>query len=197
MFVNDFDLNGTVEQIISVYDGDKSYPLALKHDLTKQLPGLLNKYPKYEMYKGQQVADIFPPEQLKRSVHLNAYVLETSLFFNDGTGHFTRKPLPVEAQLSTTMSAGVNDFDNDGFNDILLGGNLFNVKPEVGRYDASYGTFLKGNGRGDFKNIPAKKSGFRLNGEIRDMVEISTSKDKILVIARNNDSLQVLNILKR
>ncbi len=196
MYVNDFDLNGTVEQIISVYDGDKSYPLALKHDLTKQLPGLLKKYPKYEMYKGQQVTDIFPPEQLKRSIHLNAYVLETSLFFNDGTGHFSRKSLPVEAQLSITNTAIVNDFDNDGTDDILLGGNLFNVKPEVGRYDASYGTFLKGNGRGGFKSIAAKESGFRLNGEIRDMVEISTPKGKILVVARNNDALQVLNVLK-
>ena len=37
MYVNDFDLNGTVEQIICTYDGDKSYPLALKHDLTRQI----------------------------------------------------------------------------------------------------------------------------------------------------------------
>ena len=30
MYVNDFDLNGTVEQIICTYNGDKSYPLALE-----------------------------------------------------------------------------------------------------------------------------------------------------------------------
>jgi len=197
MYVNDFDLNGTVEQIVSVYDGEKSYPLALKHNLTQQLPGLLKKYPKYEMYKGQQISDIFPPEQLKNSIHLNAYVLETSLFLNDGTGHFTRKPLPIEAQFSTTSTAMANDYNGDGIDDILLGGNLYNVKPEVGRYDASYGTFLLGDGKGNFKYISSKLSGFHLNGEIRDMVEISTSKGKILVIARNNNSLQVLNILKR
>ena len=197
MYVNDFDLNGTVEQIVSVYDGEKSYPLALKHNLTQQLPGLIKKYPKYEMYKGQQISDIFPAEQLKNSIHLNAYVLETSLFLNDGSGHFTRKSLPVEAQFSTTMTAVVNDYNGDGIDDILLGGNLYNVKPEVGRYDASYGTFLMSDGQGNFKYLSSKLSGFHLNGEIRDMVEISTSKGEILVIARNNDSLQVLDILKR
>ena len=197
MYVNDFDLNGTVEQIISVYEGDKSYPLALKHDLTRQLPGLLKKYPKYEMYKGQQISDIFPPEQLKNSIHLNAYVLETSLFINDGSGHFTRKQLPVEAQFSTTTTAIINDYNGDGIDDILLGGNLYNVKPEVGRYDASYGTFLLGDGQGNFKYLSSKLSGFHLNGEVRDMVEISTSKGEILVVARNNNSLQVLDILKR
>ena len=45
MYVNDFDLNGTAEQIICVYDGDKSYPLALKHDLTRQIPALERSIP--------------------------------------------------------------------------------------------------------------------------------------------------------
>ena len=59
LYVNDFDLNGTAEQIICAYDGDKSYPMLLKHDLTRQIPALEKKYPKYEMYKNQQITDIF------------------------------------------------------------------------------------------------------------------------------------------
>lgn len=197
MYVNDFDLNGTADQIICVYEGDTSYPLALKHDLTRQLPGLIKKYPKYEMYKGQQITDIFTPEQLNNSIHLDVYVLETSLFFNDGFGHFTRKSLPVEVQFSTILAAEVDDYNGDGNIDILLGGNLFNVKPEVGRYDASYGSFLLGDGRGGFNNVPSKLSGFHLDGEIRDIIEVTTSKGEILVIARNNDPLQVFKILSR
>jgi len=194
MYVYDFDLNGSVDQIICVYNGDKSYPLALKHDLTMQLPWLLNKYPKYEMYKNQQVTDIFSPEQLERSILLEAYVLETSLFYNDGSGHFIRKSLPVEVQFSMVMAAETGDFNRDGNLDILLGGNLYNVKPEVGRYDASYGYFLAGDGQGGFKNIPAKVSGFRLNGEIRDIMEVETSKGNIIVIARNNEPVQVFGL---
>ncbi len=70
MYVNDFDLNGSAEQIICVYEGDSSYPLALKHNLIQQLPRLAEKYPKYEMYKGQQITDIFAPEQLKNAIKL-------------------------------------------------------------------------------------------------------------------------------
>ncbi len=197
MYVNDFDLNGRAEQIICVYDGDKSYPLALKHDLLKQLPGLKRKYPKYEMYKNQQITDIFTPEQLKNAVHLNAYVMETSIFINDGTGRFKRKSLPVEVQFSSVYAAWTGDFDGDGNVDILLGGNLYNVKPEVGRYDASYGCFLKGDGHSGFEYVPPRLTGFHLNGEIRDIMELKTRKDDLMVIARNNDSLQVLKILKK
>jgi hypothetical protein len=196
MYVNDFDLNGTVEQIICVYDGDKSYPLALKHDLTRQIPALESKYPKYEMYKDQQITDIFTPEQLKNSIHLDVFILETSLFINDGSGHFTIKSLPVEAQFSPVYAAEVGDYNNDGNPDILLGGNLYNVKPEVGRYDASYGSFLIGDGKGGFRNVPAKISGFRLNGEIRDIMEISTRNGKLMIVARSNDPLQVFKVLR-
>lgn len=196
MYVNDFDLNGTAEQIICVFDGDKSYPLALKHDLTRQIPALEKKYPKYEMYRDQQITDMFTPEQLKNSIHLDAYLMETSVFLNDGTGHFSINPLPVEAQFSPVYAAETGDFNNDGKTDLLLGGNLFNVKPEVGRYDASYGSFLAGDGKGGFINIPARESGFRLEGEIRDIMEIATAGGRLIIAARSNDPFQVFKILR-
>jgi hypothetical protein len=197
MYVNDFDLNGTVEQIICAYDGDKSYPLALKHDLTRQIPVLDKKYTKYESYKDQQITDIFPPEQLNNSIRLDAFLLETSLFINDGIGNFKRKSLPVEVQYSPVFAAEAGDYNGDGNPDIILGGNLYNVKPEAGRYDASYGSFLSGDGHGGFSYIPPKLSGFHLDGEIRDLMEVSSSTGKIIVVARSNDPLQVFKVLSR
>ncbi|MBI5009247.1 MAG: VCBS repeat-containing protein, partial [Bacteroidia bacterium] len=197
MHVNDFDLNGTVEQIISVYNGDQSYPLVLKHDLTRQIPALERKYPKYELYKDQKITDIFPQEQLQKSIILKASVMETSVFINDGKGNFSRIPLPAEVQFSPVFAAETGDFNSDGNADILLGGNLYNVKPEVGRYDASYGSFLAGNGNGGFAFIPVKQSGMMLEGEIRDIIEISTLSDEIIVTAKSNGPLQVFKILSR
>lgn len=194
LYVNDFDLNGSVEQVICAYDGDKSYPLALKHDLTRQIPTLTKKYPKYEMYKNQQITDIFTPQQLKNAIHLSASLFETSVFINDGKGHFKREPLPVEVQFSPVYAASTGDYNGDGITDILLGGNLYNVKPELGRYDASYGTFLAGDGKGGFKYMPPKATGLRLDGEIRDIKRIKTTSGDILVIARSNQPVQVFKI---
>jgi hypothetical protein len=194
MYVNDFDHNGSAEQIICVYEGDSSFPLALKHDLVNQLPVLQKKYPRYEMYKGQQITDIFTPEQLTHAIKLEAQMLETSLFINNGSGQFTRKALPVETQFSAVQSAISDDFNHDGHVDLLLGGNLHHVKPEVGRYDASYGHLLTGDGHGNWKIIPASVSGLRLEGEVRKILPLETKQGKILVTARSNDPLQIFGI---
>ncbi len=89
------------------------------------------------------------------------------------------------------MPAAIGDYNNDGNIDILLGGNLYNVKPEVGRYDASYGALLLGDGHGDFTYMPPRLSGFHLDGEVRDIKQIKTLKGKIIVVARSNDPVQV------
>ena len=49
----------TVEQVITCYNGDNSYPMALRHDLVRVLPYLKKKYLKYENYKEQGIEDIF------------------------------------------------------------------------------------------------------------------------------------------
>ena len=63
LYVNDFDDNGDIEQVIFQYNGDSSYTMALRHDLVMQMPGLKKKYLKYNSYKNQTVNDIFPSKK--------------------------------------------------------------------------------------------------------------------------------------
>jgi enediyne biosynthesis protein E4 len=166
--------------------------LALRHNLIMQLPFLKKKYLKYEDYKLQTVQDIFLPEALKAAVVLTATTFESVVLLSNGKKGFQVKALPREAQLTPTYSFLPHDFDGDGLTDLILGGNLYAVKPEVGRYDASQGLFLKGNGDGSFKSLRANESGIFLEGEIRDMKRIKISGKNCILVARNNDRLVVL-----
>ncbi len=188
MWVGDFDQNGTVEQIICTFNGDKSYPLTLKHDLLSQIPSLKKKFLKYESYKDATITDVFTPEQLEPALKLEATNLSSSVLINDGKGNFKIEPLPVEAQFSPVYGILMDDIDRDGNLDLLLGGNLYRVKPEVGRYDASFGTFLKGDGEGKFKTVPNRDCGLMIDGEVRDIKRIKVGKDNLILVARNNDT---------
>ena len=195
-YINDFDKNGTAEQIICAYNGEKSYPLALQHDLVAQLPHLKKKYLKYEAYKGQTINDIFSEKELEGSIIHNITTLESVMLLNNGDGTFEIKILPQEAQLAPIYAILIEDINQDGHQDIVLGGNLHNVKPEVGRYDASYGVYLQGSESGEFKVLSPLQSGLALEGEIRDFDLIEIKGHKILMVARNNAPMQFFDFQK-
>lgn len=92
------------------------------------------------------------------------------------------------AQISPIYAIATHDFDNDGDLDIALGGNLYGVKPELGRYDASYGLYLENKGNLNFESAP-QGQGFKLKGEIRD-IKIDGSS---LFVAKNKDTLTVFD----
>jgi hypothetical protein len=194
MYVNDFDHNGSLDHIICIYKDGISYPHVLKHDLIAQLPGLSSKYINYKEFMYQTIDSIFTPNQLENALILNAYHLETSMAINNGDGTFSVKSLPEEAQLSPIYAISVFDYDSDGVKDILLAGNLYDVKPEVGRYDASYGVFLKGEKGLSFTPFTSKKSGLKIDGEARDFCLIESNDVVRLLVARNNDKVQVFEM---
>jgi hypothetical protein len=189
MYVNDFDHNGTIEQIICNYYGDRSYPMVLRHDLVSQIPSLKKKYLKYENFKDQTVADIFEPEQVKEALVFYVHQLSTSILINEGKGKFSLRTLPIEAQSAPIYGIEITDLDDDGKKDLLLGGNLYRSKPEVGRYDASYGVYLRGDGTGNFSYVTAKETGIKIDGEVRDILSIKSKKGEVILISRNNDRL--------
>ncbi|PID91545.1 MAG: hypothetical protein CSA96_07855 [Bacteroidetes bacterium] len=191
MYVNDFDRNGSVEQVLCLHEGDSAYPLALKHDLLAQIPRLDAKYPSYELYKEQTIHDIFDEEQLRTALHLTASELESCLFLNDGQGNFSLKRLPVELQFSPVMALCSEDFNGDGYPDLLAAGNLYHCKPEVGRYDASYGHLLLGDGKGAFRVLNSQQSGLMLEGEIRDIEVIERPDGKLYLFSSSNGPVQV------
>lgn len=190
MYVNDFDLNGSIEQIICSYYGDKSYPVAMKDDLIKQIPSLAEKFKKNDDYKNATIEDIFPPELLQKALLLKAEKMESCVMINSGTGSFSLTPLPAEAQFSPVYAIYADDFDHDGKCDILIGGNQYRAKPETGIYDASYGLLLKGMGDNKWQPVSSINSGIFTKGEIRDFKTLNVAGKRNMVIGRNNDNLQ-------
>jgi hypothetical protein len=197
MYAGDFDHNGSVEQIITCYNKDSAYPVLLRHDLVAVLPYLKKKYLKYEQYKEQTVQDIFSPAQLQEAVRLDAYTLQSSLLLNNGKGGFTITQLPAQAQLSPVHGMLAADVDKDGHTDLLLGGNFHQSKPEMGIYDASYGLLLKGDGKGHFSAMPPALSGFFTIGAVRDIVSVKQRNTQLVLVAKNNDRIQLFQYHNR
>ena len=87
----------------------------------------------------------------------------------------------------------VGDYDGDGKQDILLGGNFYESKPEIGIYDASYGMLLKGDSKGNFTKVPEKQSGIVFEGAVRDIIMIKNKTNRKVIVARNNNFVKIFN----
>jgi hypothetical protein len=202
LWVGDFDANGSVEHVVSCYNGAESYPMALRHDMVGVLPYLKKKYLKYSDYKGQRVADIFSAGQLQGVRHLRAEELRSVVVINEWGGKgkgggFRVRALPDEAQLSVMWGVELGDRDGDGAVDILMGGNFYEAKPEVGIYDGSRGVLLKGDGRGGFRSVAAQSSGLLVEGAVRDIKTIRWARGTALTLfAKNNQPTQIIQPTK-
>lgn len=184
LYVKDFDNNGTTEQIMAYTIDGKEYPFLAKDELERQMPVLKKAYLKYNEVAGKTVQYILY-DLFKDYRELKAEVLASSCFINDGKGNFKRMDLPPALQFAPIFSfTSINDKGNN----ILAGGNFYNVIPYEGRYDALPPTLFSYNkNSAAFQyntNLPA------INGEIRDAKWLTTNNGKkILVIARNNQPL--------
>ncbi len=190
IWIDDFDGDGRVEQVVSTHQHARAYPMALRHDLIDEISSLEEAYPTYASYSGQTVHDIFSDEQLGNAVHRQAVELRSVVAWNDGSGRFRIEPLPLESQLAPMYGIAISDVDDDGRQDILMGGNLYETKPEVGRYDASYGA-VTATGPSGLASLPFSQSGFWVSGPVRRIQILQTGSRTLLIVARNNAPLNV------
>jgi hypothetical protein len=192
LYVGAFGQDTTLEQILTFYKHGTSYPLAGRDDLVGLIPGLAKKFPTYASFGASRIQDIFSRSARRRATVLQAHDFASAVAVNDGKGHFVLRQLPTEAQFAPIRAVLVNDFNGDGRPDLLVAGNDYNVTPALGRYDASYGLLLTGTGDGGFAAVDMTQSGLRIDGQVRHMAWLKDAGERLIVVARNNDSLAVL-----
>ena len=125
---------------------------------------------------------------------LTADYFSNSILINDGNLNFTVKSLPWETQLTSYRDAIVVNANNDSLPDILLVGNYYDNNIQMGRYDADFGTVLVNKGKGNFE--PESINGLQIKGQSRHIRKISIGQSPAFILAKNNDSTQIIRYSK-
>ncbi|HRG78057.1 MAG TPA: VCBS repeat-containing protein [Cyclobacteriaceae bacterium] len=192
MYVSDFDKNGSIEQIFCTKVNGKYYPVADKDEFLSQLPSLKKELLYYKDYARKSMEELFPQSILANSKIFQVKLL-ASIMLLSGTNGYELVELPLEAQFSPIYSLLIADFDNDGVDDLIVGGNQYAIKPQFGRNDASNGWFFKGRlseGKFEFQ------TGIDLDvkGQIRDIEYVELNGIKYILFAKYDDDLEVYKV---
>jgi len=194
LYVNDFDHNNALQQIYTYRKNDIDFPFATKQELSRQINSLNKKFVYHKDYASKSINEIFSSSQLEGVSVLQVNESRSGLLINEAESHtFSFNPLPANIQFSPVFDFQIADLNGDKNDDLICGGNLFSVRTEVGRYDASYGNVLLGNGKGEFKLLSSKDSGIKLRGEVRAIAALKGIKTQFL-FGLNNDTLRLYKL---
>jgi len=202
LYAKDLDGNGSIDPVFFYYIKDKdgkkrSFPAISRTQFSDQVPAVKKQFLYAKDYAHASFDEIFTGNRKEGLLHLSCDETRSCYFENQGGGKFKKHILPAEAQFAPINSIICNDVDGDGYVDLIMAGNEYQEEVMTGRYDASYGLFLKGSKNKNFQFVPSPRSGFIVDGDVKDMELISLSNhEKVLVVAVNNDSLRVFKIRK-
>lgn len=186
MFINDFDRNGTLDQIMAQYYDKQLFPLPQLKELGMQIPSVKKEYLRFSNYREVPMEQLFDPDIFQNSLKLEIYKLNTALFLSSDKGEWEEEKLPIQAQFTPVFGIASMDVNNDGHLDLLMGGNMYKMKPELGINNASYGMLFTNNGKGNFEYVNYTESGIFCKGEVREILEVKSKEDGFIIFARSD-----------
>jgi hypothetical protein len=195
MFTNDFDFNGTIEQIITKQRNGKDIPIHLKRELTNQLAHLKKENLKFSDYAKKSINDLFSEKKLNQSLQKEVRISESIIALNEGNNNFKINVLPSKAQFSCINEIEFIDVNNDGFLDLIYGGNDYSLKPQFSQLDASFGGLLLNTKKGHFKWVSSTESGFFVRGVVTSLNVINSHENNKHVLVGINNEKPVLFLL--
>ncbi len=186
LLVNDFDGNGTIEQISCQQTEEGYFPIHDIDELYAQMPFLKKAYRTYSGFAQAPLETIMPEKKLREALRLQLNERQSLVLWNEG-GQLVPKALPRTAQYSTVNAILAGDYNQDGIKDLLLGGNDFKYKPQFGRQDATLGWVCygeKSNGNVIFTDCRP----LGISGQIRAIKSINQNQ---IIVGINNGEIKI------
>ncbi|MEQ9825336.1 MAG: FG-GAP-like repeat-containing protein [Puniceicoccaceae bacterium] len=190
LYFGDFEGRGTKEIVEAKYEGDCLYPVRGRSCSSRAMPSLKREFPTYKAWGRALLEEIYDLDVAERRY---VKTIDHGVFVNRGDGSFRFKPLPWVSQIAPGFGLVAQDFDGDGFVDLVVGHNFRGPQVETGRFDGGHSCFLRGNGDGTFEQLDWKQSGILIPEEVRSIsvADLNGTGWPDLVIGRVNERVLV------
>jgi hypothetical protein len=198
VYGKDVDGNQTFDAIISSYQKTsltdasfQEFVVAGRDEFIREMSTMKGRFPNYSSYAATPMSQVFSNEQLTDILIMKATQLNSVWLENRGSFQFDVHELPQEAQWAPIYGILAEDFNADGNVDIMINGNEYSMAPYLGRYDASNGLVLKGDGKGGFKPLTIVESGIFIPGNGKALAWLNYDGRMSAIAAQNAGSLKL------
>lgn len=190
MYYDDFDENGLPETLLAQEKNGQYYLHYGLDELVSQLNFLKKKFPAYKNFAGKTVSEVIGDDLLAKAEKLEVHELASG-YLENTSGKFSFKRFPMELQVAPVKAFLKYDFNADGEEEILIGGNYFGVTPYHGQFGSLAGTMLKKGG----KLLNAKEIGVNFTQKaVKDFSIIFIEDKPHLLVTFNNAPVELYNL---
>ena len=195
VFANDFDHTGTLDVVLSnVYHGDY-VPVRGRECSSQQMAMITDKFETYDAFANATIEDIYGRDLLEDAYQKSVSTFSSVLLLNRGNMNFEVRKLPAEAQVFPLLDVVFHDLDQDGFDDAILSGCIYNTEVETPRLDAGSGLALLSDRADGYRVAPCPRYCMHIPGNVKSLTKMSLAQGKqILIGLANNGPMTIFEL---
>ena len=194
VYANDFDDNNTPDIVLSTKYNGEFVPIRGRECSSQQMPFIKTKFKTYNEFANAKLVDVYG-DKLETAYENEVTTFSSILLLNKGNGNFSVNKLPFSAQSFPILTVVFKDLNNDGYEDCILGGNIYETEVETPRLDHISGVVLLSNQEDGYKAIPRNHTGLYLEGNVKAMTLLKTTHNRELLITAINNAGILINSL--
>lgn len=190
MYYADFDDNGGTETVLAYAKEGKYYPVLGLDELGSQMSFLKRKFTSYQAFAGKTIEEVFDKEQLANAEVLTVDELASGYLLYSG-GKYTYKAFGPDLQMAPITAFLNYDFDGDGNEEVLIGGNYFGLSPYHGRLGSLAGNIIIAEG----KILEGNHIGLNFtNKAVRGLDILHFQQKPYLLVTYNNEAAEIYQL---
>jgi len=144
------------------------------------MPFIAEKFQSYEAFANATLKEVYG-SGLDEATQKTANTFSSAILISTDSG-FDLQLLPIEAQMNPILDGIALDIDKNGFEDIILIGNLYETEVETPRLDNSNAIVLLSDGKSyTFHQSLSSQLKIKGNSKSIKLFQEATGKTKILI----------------
>jgi hypothetical protein len=192
IYANNFDENESFDIALSKESQGDLFPVRGKECSSQQTPFLNEKIKTFKEFASATIVDVYGADNIDNALHLEASTFSSYYVRNNGDGNFDFQELPNEAQFGPTLGFESFDVNNDGVDEIIGVGSIYDAEVETIRYDASRGYILDINMNETLSVLQGTQK--LTDKEVKAVKRISINGEDHLLMLNTNEPISFLKL---